>query len=160
MKATTQHSIPSQQQNIRQQLFQLNNLSTDELKLKWHELFNTVPPNYRKGYLVKEIAYRIQTLMGKSNVSNEEVKTVAKITKKKLNEIRKKESKQVVILPPPGSTIRTFYKGNEYIVKVIDENKFDYMGKIYKSLSAIATDIAGTRWSGYAFFKLKRKITK
>ena len=61
-----------------------------------------------------------------------------------------------------SQTAEVLNKGNEYIVKVIDSGsnnpRFEYDGRIYKSLSAIATDITGTRWNGYTFFKLKKNI--
>lgn len=145
-------------QNIRQQLFKLNGLSIDQLKLKWAELFKNSPPNFGKKILIKELAYKIQMLTGKSSVSQDEVKISMRLAKKKLVEEKTKKLKQVIIMPPIGSTIRTTYKGKEYIAKVLGEKKFEYDGMIYKSLSAIATDIAGVRWSGYAFFKLKRRI--
>ena len=48
--------------------------------------------------------------------------------------------RQVNIIPPAGSVIKTVHKGNEYIVKVIDSGsnnpRFEYDGRIYKSLSA------------------------
>jgi len=56
-----------------------------------------------------------------------------------------------------GSTITTYRGNQEYIVKVLQDNKFSYNQKIYNSLTAIATDITGTKWNGYAFFKLKRR---
>ena len=55
-----------------------------------------------------------------------------------------------------GSTITTYRGNQKYIVKVLPNNKFSYNDKIYKSLTAIATDITGTKWNGYTFFKLKR----
>lgn len=37
------------------------------------------------------------------------------------------------------------------------EDGFDYRGKRYRSLSAIAHAITGTRWSGPAFFGLRTR---
>jgi hypothetical protein len=41
-------------------------------------------------------------------------------------------------------------------VTVLDEG-FEYAGENYRSLSEIAKAITGTKWSGPAFFGLKRK---
>jgi len=65
-------------------------------------------------------------------------------------------------LNPPitiGSTITTYRGNQEYIVKVLPDNKFSYNQKIYTSLTAIATDITGTKWNGYNFFKLKKRTS-
>jgi len=40
-------------------------------------------------------------------------------------------------------------------ILVVDEG-FEYRGKRYESLSEIARQITGTRWSGPLFFGLKR----
>ena len=46
--------------------------------------------------------------------------------------------------------------GKTYEVTVCAEG-FEYVGRRYKSLSAIATEIAGTRWNGFLFFGLKKR---
>lgn len=166
-------NISFQAQNVRRQLFNLNNLTLNELKLKWFELYKTAPNNLSRNYLIKGIAYKIQSLACMSDTSEYELKTSVKIAKDKLisksshgykqfdNGIIGK-AKNVNLLPPAGSIIKTFYKGQEYIVKVIsntDENKmFEYEGNLYKSLSAVAFKITGVRWNGYVFFKLKKTL--
>ena len=144
--------------SIRKQLFLLNNLSIEELRLKWFELLKTNPTNYKRVFLIRGLAYKIQSLAGMSNVSEEELNYQIKVEKSKLQKENNQKAKNVIMLPPAGSVIQTIYKNKEYVVKVIDENKFQYEDRIYKSLSAIASEIAGTRWSGYAFFKLKKKV--
>ncbi len=123
--------------SIQRQLFALNSMSTNELKLKWLELYKTPALNFKKGFLIKAIAYKIQMLAGLSNVSQEELKLSLDIAKDRLKISGKGSllNRQVNIIPPAGSVIKTFYKGNEYIVKVIDNNgsnnsKFEYNGRI------------------------------
>ena len=50
------------------------------------------------------------------------------------------------------------WKGIEHVVTV-REHDFEYNGRPYKSLSAIAREIAGTRWNGWLFFGLRRNGT-
>jgi hypothetical protein len=45
------------------------------------------------------------------------------------------------------------YKGTNYEVKVLEKG-FEYKGKIYKTLSAIAKEVTGAHWNGYLFFNL------
>ena len=172
-------SISFQTQNIRRQLFNLNNLTLNELKLKWFELYKTAPNNLSRNYLIKGIAYKIQSLACMSDTSEYELKASVKIAKDKLiskssygykqfdNGIIGK-AKNVNLLPPVGSIIRTCYKGRDYVVKVVSSNAdninstnstmFEYEGNLYKSLSAIAFKITGVRWNGYVFFKLKKTL--
>lgn len=59
--------------NIQRQLFAPNSMSTNELKLKWLELYKTPALNFKKGFLIKGIAYKMQMLAGLSNISQEEL---------------------------------------------------------------------------------------
>jgi hypothetical protein len=56
-------------------------------------------------------------------------------------------------LPPPGTYLEREYKGRRVIVKVL-VNGFEFEGEIYRSLSAIASEVAGTKWNGFLFFNL------
>ena len=59
-------------------------------------------------------------------------------------------------VPPPGTVISRVFDGKTHEVTVCVEG-FEYAGRKYKTLSAIATQIAGTRWNGYLFFGLKKR---
>jgi hypothetical protein len=190
--------------NLRSQLFNLNNLSINELRLKWIELYKSNPNNFQKGYLIKGLAYKIQSLYGLSNTSEDEVKTSLRTAKQRLSKTNNinnninccdvnndvnnvshceelnydvtnkdrniekdknidknktksnNKTKKQVFIPPVGSVISTYHNNTKYMVKVLEDNKFSYNNRIYKSLSAIANEITGTRWSGYTFFGLKK----
>ena len=42
------------------------------------------------------------------------------------------------------------------MAKVLDHG-FEYDGRLFKSLSAIAREVTGTRWNGLAFFGIAGK---
>lgn len=54
-------------------------------------------------------------------------------------------------VPPPGTVLRRVFDGETHEVTVCLEG-FEYAGRKYKTLSAIATEITGTRWNGFLFF--------
>ena len=56
-------------------------------------------------------------------------------------------------LPMPGSLLFRKYKGRTLVVKVLPSG-FEFEGRRYTSLSAIASEITGTHWNGLAFFRL------
>lgn len=56
--------------------------------------------------------------------------------------------------PITGRRLLREWQGVEYIVTVTAEG-FEWQGRPYKSLSAIARAITGTRWNGWVFFGLK-----
>ena len=61
-----------------------------------------------------------------------------------------------VRLPLSGSLLIKDYKGRTIIVRVLDHG-FEFDGRKFTSLSAVAQDITGTKWNGWAFFGLAKK---
>ena len=58
--------------------------------------------------------------------------------------------------PIAGTELIRVYAGAEHRVRVLPDDEFEYAGKRYPSLSMIAREITGTRWSGPAFFGLRK----
>lgn len=69
------------------------------------------------------------------------------------NEGKPKKQSRDMRLPIPGTVITKDYKGQMIEVLVVDGG-FEYKGKVYKSLTAIAKEITGAHWNGYLFFNL------
>ncbi len=59
-------------------------------------------------------------------------------------------------LPLPGSLLMKDYKGRTILVRVLDHG-FEYDGRRFTSLSAIAQDITGTKWNGWTFFGIAKR---
>jgi hypothetical protein len=59
-------------------------------------------------------------------------------------------------LPAVGSVLEREHGDVTYKVKVLDDG-FEYRGQRHRSLSAIAKEITGTTWNGFAFFGLQKK---
>jgi hypothetical protein len=58
-------------------------------------------------------------------------------------------------LPMPGSFLVKQFKNRQIAVKVLDAG-FEYEGRSFDSLSAVAREITGTRWNGFVFFGLAK----
>jgi hypothetical protein len=58
-------------------------------------------------------------------------------------------------IPMPGSILIKEYRGKTVLVRVLDTG-FEYDGRRFASLSAIAKAITGTKWNGLAFFGLAK----
>jgi hypothetical protein len=56
----------------------------------------------------------------------------------------------------PGTVLVREWADRDHYVKVTAEGTFEYEGKYFKSLSAVARHISGTSWSGPLFFGLRR----
>jgi len=59
-------------------------------------------------------------------------------------------------LPMAGSSLVKEYRGRTIVVRVLD-NGFEYDGRNFTSLSAIAKEITGTKWNGFLFFGLAKE---
>ncbi|MDF7809465.1 DUF2924 domain-containing protein [Pontiellaceae bacterium B12219] len=55
----------------------------------------------------------------------------------------------------PGTVLHREYQGTDVRVLVLEKG-FEWNGEFYKSLSAVARAITGTRWNGKLFFGLKK----
>ncbi|MEQ9461286.1 MAG: DUF2924 domain-containing protein [Phycisphaeraceae bacterium] len=56
----------------------------------------------------------------------------------------------------PGTSLLRIWHGVTHEVHVEATSRFSYRGKPYRSLSAIAREITGARWSGPRFFGLQK----
>ena len=129
----------------------------DELKRLWTQLFDTPLPTHNRSYLERRIAYRIQELaLAKTHHQ------LLKTNKQRIDELiaktdpAKKAGRESVRLVP-GTVLTRDYDGHAHRVVALPDGKFEYHGKPYKSLTAIACEITGHRWSGPAFFGLRDK---
>lgn len=53
-----------------------------------------------------------------------------------------------------GASLRRDWQGEEVVVTVV-ENGFEWRGRTFRSLSAAASAIAGSKWNGPRFFGLR-----
>jgi hypothetical protein len=56
-------------------------------------------------------------------------------------------------LPPAGTVVEKIHNGKRYKVRV-NEDSFEFEGKVYKTLDKVATKILGQNANGLIFFKL------
>ena len=135
------------------QLAALKTAPIAALKARWRELFETEPPPYNRRFLEHRLGYRLQELAygGLKPETVERLDALADELDGKLSRRRRIENR-----PISGTRLIREWKGVEHHVTVRDEG-FDYQGRPYKSLSAIARAITGTRWNGLIFFGLKNQ---
>jgi hypothetical protein len=62
-------------------------------------------------------------------------------------------------LPKAGTTLTKTYKGKNLRVRVMEKG-FEYDGKPFRSLSAVAKKVTGQIWNGFLFFGLIKLQTK
>ena len=138
---------------IPARLVALKTMSTLELKKQWRQLFETEPPAFNRRYLESRLAYRIQEL-AYGGLKPETVRRLEKLGEELDGGSKAKRQTRADSRPISGTRLIREYQGIEHCVTVRD-NDFEYQGRPYKSLSAIARAITGTQWNGLTFFGIK-----
>jgi Protein of unknown function (DUF2924) len=134
------------------QLVALKAAPVGDLKQKWRDLFEREPPPYNRRFLENRLAYRIQELAygGLSQETLERLDALAD----ELDGKKPKRRSPIENRPIAGTRLIREWRGVEHCVTVRHED-FEYQGRPYKSLSAIARHITGTQWNGLVFFGMK-----
>ena len=126
-----------------------------QLKQKWRDLFETEPPPYNRRFLEHRLAYRIQEL-AYGGLKPETLKRLKALGEQLDGGDPVRRRQPANERPIAGTRLIREYQGVEHCVTV-RETDFEYQGRPFKSLSAIARDITGTRWNGLLFFGLKNR---
>jgi hypothetical protein len=137
----------------------LKTARTIDLKQQWRELFGTEPPPYNRRFLESRLAYRIQELAygGLKPETLERLAAIAEDLDGGDPDRHRRRAAQD--RPIAGTRLIREWRGVEHCVTVRDDD-FEYQGRPYKSLSAVARAITGTRWNGPAFFGLRNRSAR
>jgi len=165
----------AKQASVVTQIAALQRMSVGELRSKWRELYSGEETrSFNRVYLWRRLAWRVQELAygGLSERSKARIAdlnrdddlrflpprgwtppTIAAPAPTSGQDARPVRDSR---LPSPGSVIIRQYKGHEIRVTVT-ETGFEWEGRPYRSLSAVARDVCGQRWNGFLFFGLTRR---
>jgi len=152
----------------------LERMSVPQLRERHVAAFGEETRSFNKDFLRKRIAWRLQAIAygdlserarqraaDLANDADLRVRAPAEIPRPALagvvrstvvSTVRSSHDPRV---PLPGALLVREFDGQTIVAKVLDRG-FEYEGKVYKSLSAIAREATGTNWNGYQFFGLKR----
>jgi hypothetical protein len=138
-------------ETVLAQIAALKTKSTPELRDLWRALFGKQAPALGRRYLEDRIAYRVQELHFGGLSDRARRKLDALVDQLEPKAARRRDPGR----PIAGTVLRREWQGTEHEVTV-REHDFEYQGRPYRSLSAIAREIAKSRWNGWAFFGLRR----
>ncbi len=142
-------------QTVLARLAALKAMSVKDLKAEWEKLLGSAAPNNSRTFLEIRIAHRIQELTYGGpdrdtrrmlDLLADEVEGVAR-RKNQISDPRN---------PVLGTKLIREWDRVEHTVTVLKDG-FDWQGRKFKSLSAVARAITGTRWNGYRFFGLRER---
>lgn len=135
----------------------LESLGWNELKAMWKELFEREPGINNRKYVERRLTHRLQEMAARESHADLLRSNERRI--RHLLETGVIQSKKNGTLRT-GAVLTRNYHGALHSVRVLDERCFEYCGRQYRSLSVIAREITGTRWSGPAFFGLRNPSPK
>jgi len=127
----------------------LETLPLADLQAAWDQHYGTAAPSLSPDLLRRGLAYRLQE------------KKLGRLDRQTAACLARYGSEDIPVLPKlvtgpklsTGTKLIRDWHGVGHSVTVLDDG-FDYDGKHWKSLTAIARHITGTKWSGPRFFGL------
>jgi hypothetical protein len=172
-------STKSTSTDVRAEVEALGRMTPAQLRAKHQELFGEPTRTGNRQYLVKRLAWRVQSraeggLTDRARRRAEELARDADLrtTLPKPPKAAAGEGPTVTVrlpvkaaesghdrLPGPGTVLTRTYRGTRVTVTVLKDG-FEHEGERYRSLSAVARRVTGTQWNGHVFFGLKASARK
>ena len=129
----------------------LSNLTQADLRAEWRRLYRSDPPKaISRDFLELAVAWKMQAkvLGGLSYAAQKRLQNIAD----NLDAGGTLAPRRARSLKAGGRLIREWH-GETHTVRVTDDG-YEWRGKQWRSLTAIARKITGTKWSGPRFFGL------
>ncbi|WP_019054584.1 DUF2924 domain-containing protein [Sphingobium xenophagum] len=132
--------------DVEQEVARLESLSLAELRTQWARITNSAVPKVSARMLRLAVAWELQA-RAYGGLSRETIR--------KLDQI----GRGLTQTSParPGMRLAREWNGRLHVVTVGEDKVIRWEEREYRSLSEVARAITGTRWSGPAFFGLKKK---
>lgn len=130
----------------------LSKVSIKDLREHWNSLYGKAPCGHiGRSFLIRAIAYCLQeqAFGGLKPSIRRLLARVAEETAGGSSPMRPQSRK-----PEMGTILVREWQGNAHRVTVLDDG-VSFNGKRYRSLSEVAREITGSRWSGPRFFGLR-----
>ncbi len=147
----------------------LERMTTSQLVSKYETLIGEQCRSRHKRYLIRRISWRLQAnsegglseralKRAKELAVESEIRVTPPRTRDETNSTDAVQVSPVrdLRLPPSGTFIEREYKGRSLRILVL-ENGFEYEGRRYKTLTAVANAVTGSHVNGFQFFHLWRK---
>ena len=131
---------------VKSRLLALQRMRLPELHQEWEALFHHAPPGYGEQFMRKRLAWRVQELAYGGIDADTERRIAAEDGK-----VARRETGLRL-----GTLIVREWHGVRHEVRVVRDG-FEYNGRIYGSLSAVARGITGVNRNGREFFGMRGK---
>ena len=140
----------------RDLLTRLTTMSSAELRSEWLKLYKRPAPDMTIDLLRRGLAYRLQE-RASGGLSPATLREIERLSR------QRERTGEAIVLPAtrikPGTRLVRDWGGSSHHVVVLDQD-YLYRDRRYPSLSMIACEITGAKWSGPRFFGLKTGSTR
>ncbi len=135
---------------VMRQLVALNQMELNELQEKYEELYGAKTNIISLRALRQKLAYRIQEVYygGLSDKDKEKLELIAQRDPVANLEILNLPKDTI----PRGTRFSREWHGKVYEVIATGSGTYEYAGQYFRSLSAVAMAITGSKWNGNKFF--------
>ncbi len=158
---------------MRAEIDMLPDLSVDELRGKFGEVLGFATRSRNRQFLIRKITWGIQArqwgdISPAARARAHDLADLRFLRQRMPSDValgvpaddentcvvrRKVKLSRDPRIPMPGCVLTKDWNDRRIEVTVLEEG-FEFEGRRYRSLSAIACELTGTMWSGYAFFGL------
>ena len=139
---------------VRRQIDGLNSLDIDGLRAKFEELFGFPSTICNCDYLRRRCAYRLQEFQFGGLSQESETFLDDLIRNDDLAQLKPPKERHVTLAP--GARLIREWHGKVHEVVVLNPRVYDYDGRKFKSLTAVAEHITGQHQSGLLFFGVSK----
>ena len=138
-------------ETVTADLTELQEHSLSELKDRWADLYGSAcPPRISRNLLLRAISHRIQ----EQALGGIDRATLRRLDRAAADLAAGRTPAPSASKIKPGTRLLREWQGRVHEVIVLEKG-VEYRDKSWPSLSAVAQEITGTRWSGPRFFGLK-----
>jgi hypothetical protein len=160
--------------SIVAEIAQLRELKAAALRVRYREVYGEESRSSNRQFLFRRIAWRLQA-RAEGDLSERAWRRALEIADDADLRLRAPEgffaegtahlispaldraaSRGDGRLPVPGTVLTRSFENRRIVVTVLKDG-FEYQSRRYRSLSAIAREVTGTRWNGLLFFGLAER---
>jgi hypothetical protein len=152
----------------------LAKLNVADLKIHYLQIFGEASQSTNKDFLFRRIAWRLQATAAGDLTERARRQAVEIVRDADLRSrgpvgflaqtgttsfpaiLDRSQPQRDWRLPEPGTVLTRRLTDRHIVVKVLEQG-FEYESRRYRSLSAIAREVTGTRWNGLLFFGLAER---
>lgn len=149
--------MPTTAETVAIEVANLRCLTMSQLWVLWDRHFQRRPNHANRMSVEAQLAYKLQAdaLGGLSRKTRKRLEAIGAAH----SNIKPRAKPQQFDLAP-GTVLVREWRGRDRRVTVTTDGWFEYEGRVFESLTAVARHITGTHWSGPMFFGLYKKAVK